>query len=394
MLLRNLSYLFFVTLPILAGYLFIPGLGLGEFLLLIIMLFFSLNKTIYIPQHLIILWAFIVLHGLLVILMNPSYLTHPDLIWKYLLRFTMFILITVIASSIFNQEYLLRYLKGASFFFGIVLIVQFITYYLNGSVIWDGVLPYLTPEHQSRAVGIRITSMFSEPSAVSVYMFPILYLMLIKSEMKWSIYLTVVMIISTSSLGFFVSILLWLLFFAKNNSSFRKVIIGVASILLSAAIISQNEWGYSSLTFAIDKIKIINLMENPRLFRGFYYFWEMPQVNKIFGAGYNQVYDLLMDQNVYIKYGYYDGVFMKYMNSIAAILNSYGILGCAIFIYFLKQIFNNLERQYLPLFFVMVIIMFVSDYYFNAFSIITLVILLINSSKKRNIKFQFNIAPG
>lgn len=396
MILKKLAYLSFVAYPILAQYYLFTGMAVGEFILIILLLlmFLSYNKVILIQKSLWIFGSFIIAHGTVILLIKPDYLTDADLIWKFNLRLTMAIFIITISSSIFDAKILYKYLRLIGILVCVVLYLQFFSYYLTGKIFWTGEIPFLNYESSSygssmRLIEMRFNSIFSEPASFSSFMLPITFYSILFKKYGYAIFFTIAIVISTSSLGIISVLIIWGYFLVISGYSVKHKGKIFLSLLVITLVLFSIGIFQKSLDFAINKISTINLYENPRLLKGFYTYSILSWPAKTFGVGFSNAYNYLQFHGIGIKYGYYGGILLEYMNMVAKVLVYFGIIGCILCLMFMIDLLKNVNRVIKILVVIFIISLFVSQIFFNPIFNFTLSIILIhyNKAKMASIKF-------
>jgi len=128
--------------------------------------------------------------------------------------------------------------------------------------------------------GERPSGFFSEPQAFCSFVIPFFIFSLYKKEFLFSAITFVAILMSTSTLGLAISMMVlgYFLFFEKNKYKGTKVLI-ISSIVLVFIILTYS----GLLDSTIDKAQRTPLENNIRLVRGFYIYSKFDMVDLIFG---------------------------------------------------------------------------------------------------------------
>lgn len=178
--------------------------------------------------------------------------------------------------------------------------------------------------------GIRPMGVFPEPQAYATYILPIIVLTLYVKKYAIAIFLSTGIFCSTSSLGILCvcGIWGWHLIFASK----RSILIRVAFLLFSLILlVVLSHLGFFS--YAFNKIASINFMEDVRLTRGWWLFYDRPLSAQIFGSGINNIKYLIDSGQLILR----DSIspLMKhpeYVTSAYELLIFFGILGTIIYL--------------------------------------------------------------
>lgn len=166
----------------------------------------------------------------------------------------MMLLFLVIASGSVNMKYFIRYATMISCFASMMLVVQYICFYLLGFHLqlvptdlllrssYGWILGAQTGMYGIRGLRntfYRPSAFFLEPSHHFLYTFPILCILLFSNESqpwqrRYAVLVTIGMLLSTSGMGAAVAIALWVVFFTLYNSKNREKNIARVKNLFSA----------------------------------------------------------------------------------------------------------------------------------------------------------------
>lgn len=183
---------------------------------------------------------------------------------------------------------------------------------------------------------LRPTSFFTEPQGYASYMMPFLFISLKKSELKWAIPITVSVLLSTSSQGIIMMLILWggyVMIKIKDIKS-RVSILSVMSLLIMVFLFTP------IFEFSRKKLIETEIDGNPRLSRGFDIFKELKQSEKIFGIGYGNVGDYVIKINYRFEWGIGNESItsLNYTSGMSGVMIQFGLVGLIV----LLAMFYNL----------------------------------------------------
>lgn len=267
-------------------------------------------------------------------------------IWKIL---------AMLASSALLIQVFAHYLLKKDLFF----LIPFFKY--NQSTL-PNYSSYVATYLSEYRYNFRPSSIFLEPSQFSLFVSPILALILNKEKISkkdfaLSMLISIAVILSTSGTGYLLVFISWMNFLLKvlkrrEVESWKLFFMVLAIVVIIYTVLSSE---YLSTLLA--RIGSINNGDsssiNVRLVKGFHFYSILNPVEKFFGIGAGN-YDAYILTHPYInsKYAY------EYMNSIAELLVSTGILGFVIVCYLLLQIRDYLRKSGLTIMFWIILAMY------------------------------------
>jgi len=165
--------------------------------------------------------------------------------------------------------------------------------------------------------GSRPSSFFTEPQAYASYMVPLLFLSLKRRRMIFAAVITLSIMLSTSSQGILITVIIWAVFLVLQAKGF----ITKFSTVVLAAGLAYLFFSTGIFEYSINKIETINVLDNIRISRGFEIYGTFDVWNKLFGIGtgnlfnyvysnlnlFDWAYDYIRGGSMYLL-GYYTGV--------------------------------------------------------------------------------------
>lgn len=226
----------------------------------------------------------------------------------------------------------------------ITIIVQFVQInFFNVVVHQIMLLPIERPEEWYQE-GLRPQGIFPEPQVFATFILPILVLTIRKSEYVWSLFFTLSIFASTSSLGIICSLGVWGYYTFFSSIAIEKKIMVMILMLVGIASLTQT----SLFEYGVEKIMSTDFTHNVRLTRGFSVFLKIPVVNKIFGIGVNNLAyyqksgQILLNDNLSIAMRN-----SSYITTMAELLINYGLLAAFIYLKFVFNLFKNSDCKLL-----------------------------------------------
>lgn len=206
---------------------------------------------------------------------------------------------------------------------------------------------------------MRPHSFFPEPQAFASYMMPFLYLSLKRRKFIWALVITVSVLLSTSSQGIVMMMILWIgfVFFELKSKNYK---IFVAAIILFFLLVFSFAPVFE---FSRNKIIETEISGNPRLARGFDVFNKMEWHDKVFGIGYGNVGEYVYERNNQFDWsiGNESVRLLNYTSGFSGLLVQFGLIGIAIFLIMIY----HLWRKGKPFHRVMLFMIFSSFFFQN-----------------------------
>lgn len=193
-----------------------------------------------------------------------------------------------VRTGIVERELFLKFIIAVGLVATAFILVQYILHQ-RGTDVFGFIpgLPLDTPLRDEWDVSItysRPNSIFREPAHYAIYILPIFTIVLFRRKYLLSAIFLAGILISTSSTGLFVALVVLGVFVAKENRipiifKWILAIIGVVLLIQFMPTISESS--------VIEKLKFVNLAENIRVFGTLEYFKYYGVKEIILGAGHN-----------------------------------------------------------------------------------------------------------
>lgn len=358
-----------------AGQLLLIGLGLY-------VLFFKRTYIVYKP--LLFLLTFIILHEILLVLFFET-------IQGYYINYNIEIIINILSIglivSVLNVEKLYNAFILIGIFLMIALVYHFIKIYFFGHFIQPIHLPFLPRLDESSRYSSfydRPVSFFPEPASYVSYMLIPLFWSLLENRLFFSLLITLTILLSSSTNGYFLSSVLWLAFIL-NGSYSRIIRYSLVFSIIAGVFIVYN---LSYFDQGKEKIENITLSENVRIVNGPNFYFNLPLEHQILGIDAPNVNDYLkvnskINQHVI---NYFNDI---YLSTFWLILSKFGIFGLLLYlnIYF---VFFKSQRYLRPFIITILLSLFSQSLFFSGGWVaqIVLMLLLYNHFKNKNNKYS------
>lgn len=351
----------------------VPNITLGEVGLLLISGLSIIDYLRYeyrfkLSPYLLFIYSMFVTSGLGALIEIESFAAN-DVI-KLCLRLVFYYIILIFPVKIYFQ-----YELGVKIYFkliifcSVILILQVIFYYAFSFII-PSTIPFL-PLYNNVSYGLidfekvysqlfRPQSIFLEPGVFAQFLLPGLILSLFKFNqkrdfisIKRGIFISLVLILTLSSQAIALTIFIWLLYIIKTlkKSGFKKIFkivifsIFIFTIFISL-IVSVEPLRKATIGRYIEKTTYNST--DVRVYRGFQVYSELDPVHKLIGVGFGNVTSYVKSNNITTKSDLYavdnngNKLFnYEYMNSIAYILVTGGLVTFLFFSYFMFDIFKK-----------------------------------------------------
>lgn len=301
---------------------------------------------------------------------------------------SLFYLSTLIGGFEFKKFYPVY--KIITYIVSIVLIVQsFGLFLFDIPAIPINLLPVPEADYNfwDYFKGERPSGFFSEPQAFCSFVIPCFVFSLYRKEFLTSGLIFFAILLSTSTLGLAVSLIILIYFLTSGTkisiATKMGFIIGGVAIFFTLLHLGL-------LDTSIDKLKSTPLENNIRLVRGFYIYSNFNSIDKLFGISYDlQSYVLENVKESWVSL--YVNANLKqllgYTTSFSGLLIQFGILSFILYIFFLIDCYRNASDEIKMLVIVTFILCFVQTIIFNAWFIFYMSIILGSNYERGTSKF-------
>lgn len=219
----------------------------------------------------------------------------------------------------------------------LVAIFQRTQLLLTGSFYMDFFIPGLeTTRDVESLVEYRVSSFFTEPAHLAIYLLPVSYILLQQGKITFFVITALGILFSGSTTGFLLlsTLILLFLFKAKVKKIYLflfVMLVGASGMLIVTYFPDVLLDNVSKLQGTeSDSIRLLGPLQHLFLFDG---------IQWIFGIGFNQLGEFLRSHHIYLITEWGAEVNANYANAILYMLISYGLIGfiCTVR-YFVKSI--------------------------------------------------------
>lgn len=377
--LRNMSFLeFYLPFYSILIYYTLPIVGsVGQIILfayLLCYLFFCKHRKAEVPKW---LFAFFIIS--IPIQIMDFYRVGGFNASRAVNLFMIAVYIFLLSSLKIRMDGLIRIYKFVALIASILIIVQFVQINFLGQVVHQiMVLPVERPEAWYQG-GIRPQGLFPEPQVYATFILPLLVLCLEKKEYMWSGFLTISVVVSTSTLGILCSIGIWFYYvmMASIRLSRKVLIIGCAFIVLIMLIKTP------IFSYAIEKILNTDFTNNVRLTRGFLIYDSLSDFNKLFGIGVNNLAYYSSSGQIILNDTLSRTMTNSfYITTVAELLVNYGAIAAVIYLGMMINLFRNSTCKLLVI--ILIVLSFGQTILFSGVWYMYMVIIMSTLRKDNN----------
>ena len=336
-------------------------ISIGMVLLLIYSLYIIFQKgKIIFNRGMLYFVLFSLLHQLLVYFVTDTFFKNINTYF-----FMIVSIIMIAGGTMIEKEKFIKMYSMVSVVVSLFIIYQFIQINFFGVSVSPIRLFSIAKEnlHYWNIDTNRPVSFFSEPQAYCSYIIPLLIYKISKKNMKFSVFLTLTILMSGSSQGILVSAFVWSYYIVIQEKRVNSKL----GYILMAIIFICILFGTDIFEFALGKIESINIFGyDVRLTKGFMIYTAMPFIDKIVGIGYGNLDTYLRSGLFYFKWMMLTRPeIFSYITTMANVLVSYGVGGFLFYINIFKKNWDCKEAAKILLL-VILIISFSQTILFNA----------------------------
>lgn len=242
-----------------------------------------------------------------------------------LFSIVVFFITLVIITSNCNVDVFKKFLFVCGAVASIVCLFQRAQLLLTGSFEVDVFVPGLIVNRDLETFSTnRVSSFFTEPAHLAIYLLPIYYISLYARKIPISLLCAAGILFSGSSTGFVLLFALSFIYMLKNNRSKKQIL--MVTIMGIIAFILVNIYFPDVLLSNINKIESTN-SNDLRHLGPLSYIKYMDIGQMIFGIGLNQLTEFLKCNGVFLISQWGEEINANYANAVIYSFLSYGFLG-------------------------------------------------------------------
>lgn len=301
----------------------------------------------------------------------------------------VFFLVIVVSQQPFNEDRLYNNWKRAGVLFSIGLIYHFVILYVFHRNIYPiSIVPGYVMSSVNPEGSMRPCSFFAEPASFVSSMLPLEYMAMKRRDIKTAVWTTLVILLSTSTVGVILSMMVWLLEFMGRETSLKRKIIYIVVAAGVSVLFMYSEYFVSSFNKLIDIVNGGGTFAS-RIQNGFEIVNSLSIKSILFGTNYSDAQHYVADHLILfssesvtmIRYRI-DAIFL---NTISKLIFMYGIPGLLLYFYsFLRTTKKKNVRKYVI---IILISAFGQSTLLNAdyFAMLMIVLLYLNESDQINL---------
>ncbi len=297
----------------------------------------------------------------------------------------MFFLVFVVCSKSFDENLLYKFWKIAGVIFTLGILYHVVQIYVFGHKISPiSIIPGYVLRMDDFLNQFRPCSFFAEPAAFTNSMLPLLFLALKRNDFKWAVFCTISILLSTSTVGVFLSMVLWLTTFVLNHTSLKKRITAIFFVVLITFMFLNLD------IFSVAQSKFFEVTDGEstfgsRVLVGLELVRNMSFLDLPFGSTYSSPGHFVTDNldslsgcETLLKYWKNQRLFL---NTFSKLMFQYGIVGLVLFllpmIRYLKQ--KNYEAKAFVI--MMCIAIFGQSILLNSYFFVWIMIFMLYDNK-------------
>lgn len=257
----------------------------------------------------------------------------------------MFFLVFVACSQPFDEDLLYKYWKIAGVVFTVGILFHVVQIYVfKHGISPISIIPGYVLRLEDSMARFRPCSFFAEPAAFTNSMLPLLFLSLKRNDFRWAVFCTISILLSTSTVGVILSVVLWFASLIIERGSFKKKI---AMLVIFLPII----WIFLNMeVFSVTQSKFFKVAEGEstfgsRVLVGLELIRNMSFFDLPFGTRYSNLghyvtdnLDSLSECRTLLRYWGYQRLFL---NAFCRFIFQYGIVGLFLFLFPLIRYLNK-----------------------------------------------------
>lgn len=314
-------------------------LNIGTLALIVVGIILTIQRSWKVPfpfyyKPFILFLMYIIARDLIRLVLGPdAFQTQINRIVEY---FIIFFFVFAVCTQNFSEDKLYKIWKIAGVIFTIGLLYQIFQIYILGQHISPiSIVPGYVLRPDEKVTQMRPSSFFAEPASFVNAMIPLEFMSLKRKDFKWAAFTTVAILLSGSTVGVILSLVLWTMELLRRDNSFWKRTL----IVIIAAIISVLFMNLDVFNFSFTKFLEVASGESTfgsRVATGFEVIRRQTILEFIFGTNYNDVATFVSsnisnfsDSAVVMIYWRSGRLFL---NTFSRLIFQYGVIGLLLFL--------------------------------------------------------------
>ena len=319
----------------------IAGFHLGLICVITVVIIYSIKyKEFYLYKPLFIFFLFMIVHDFFRVFITGF----STGLW---VERVLYLLILSCIYKKVDEENLFRVWKNI----GIIVMAgifyqSFQVYILGQSVSTINIFPFLQSNSENYLLGYdRPHSFFLEPAAYCTWILPLLCMCMKRKKHIWMVFISISILLSTSSTGILMTGVIWLFYAFVSARSEGKYInsLMIVGVLIIGIGAFSNLSIFSMALNKLTNISVTNTSNSVRLVLGFQLFWAAPLIYKVLGIPYMNVENYMRSGEVVLsKYKLSLNVsYLGFVNAIGNCMLIYGVFGWLLYL----KLFWNIWKE-------------------------------------------------
>jgi hypothetical protein len=310
-------------------------------------------------------------------------------IFHKILEYTVIYILSIYLTNVeFDEELLFAVWKIAGIIFIAGLVYQLIKIYVFG----QGVSPIsIIPGYELRSneTSLRPSSFFAEPASFASALLPLEFLALKRSDYKWALGTTLMIITTTSTVGIVLSAALWVLTLIQTQYNVGKKLMIVAFGAIGIWIIMNMNIFNSSISKLSD-VMAGDSTVGSRIICGLDTIRTMDLFQWIFGTTYNDSSVYIVERMSKFSSTSPARVYMAahgeiFLNSFCKLIFNYGLIGLLLYLRVFYQRLKDKEYEAKLYLIVILISIIAQSKFLNSIFFMELMIILLYDNKRKDI---------
>lgn len=265
----------------------------------------------------------------------------PDLFQTQMNRMIEYIviyfLVFIICSQALDENKLFKVWKIAGVIYTIGLLIHVVQIYILGQRIAPiSIIPGYALRPEGNITQIRPSSFFAEPASFVIAMLPLEFLSIKRKDYKWAVFTTISILLSASTVGIILSVILWASsLLSKDTSAKRKLIIVLLAVAIVGVFMNMDVFDTSLSKFI--QVASGESTFGSRVQNGFDVIRRQSFLSFVFGTNYNDVQTFVSDNftkfsssPLLLTYWRNHRIFL---NTFSRLIFQYGIIGLLLFLF-------------------------------------------------------------
>lgn len=351
----------------------IANISLGTIAAIIVLVLNIVKKSVFeLYKPLFILTGYMFIHDILkfIFVMNASFPVNTWIERMIFIGFLACCMNQINEDNLYRVWHIWGIVAMAGLMYHAVLV-----YGLGQNVQMIRILPFTSDSISFTNAYARPRSIFLEPAAYVTWILPLLYMTLKRGRYVWAAVITITILLSTSTTGLLMAIVLWGVYFLKSDNINRMKKVAMV-VMASIVIVLFIKLPIFQAT--IFKASNTDFSSNIRITSGFEIYRDADLGVQLFGISQGSTEQYFKEDVAdLLKYNMsIDAHWLGFVNALARALLTYGILGGILYVYIFYRLFRNGKREVYPYLLICFMSIFGQSVFFNSLFAMQFAVLL------------------